>query len=451
MNRKKILTLLLIILIPRYTVNAANVTATIEVSHDNIIKGNSGTATLTLKSDGRISITEGTFSCGELGDQDLNWSAQSLEQAQNTKTFSIKWKANTIGTHTCKVTGLNVGLANDPSAGMINITAPSKTITVVGNTTNNNPENKKNNSSSQNNTNGTTAEKKEYDSDNTLKSLEVENYKITPSFNKDITEYKLEVDESIEKINVKAATNSEKAEIVGTGEKTITSGENTIEVKAIAENGNEKIYKILVTVKDQHPIVLTLDNKRYTVIKKNNNELEKLEGFEEEIIKIKEQDVVSYINKTTKIRVVILKDENNKVDYYIYNEQTKEYTKYKTIEVGNITLQLLNVPISPKRYKKYQIDINNEKIDIYKIKDSHKIGLIYGTNVKTGNTGFYVYDEDEETLSRYYDEEVKVLNNELLDFQNKAMIFMGVISGIVIIIIMISLIKKRKRKNRINK
>ena len=321
----------------------------------------------------------------------------------------------------------------------------SKSVTIkVVNKTNSNST-KQNNNKTDNNTQ-TTAEKKEYDSDNTLKSLEVENYQIIPSFNKDTLEYKLEVDESVEKINVKATSNSNKAEIQGIGERKLTPGENTIEVKVTAENGNEKIYKILVTVKDQHPIVLTLDNKRYTVIKKNNNVLEKLEGFEEEIIKIKEQDVVSYINKTTKIRVVILKDENNQVDYYIYNEQTQKYTKYKVIQVGNITLQLLEAPISLKRYKKYQINIKNEKVDIYKIKKTHKVGLVYGTNVKTGNTGYYVYDEAEETLSRYYDEEVKKINNELLDFQNKAMIFMGCISGFVIIIIIISLVKKKRRR-----
>ena len=324
----------------------------------------------------------------------------------------------------------------------------SKSVTIrVVNKTNNNSNN---NSSKQNSTNGTTAEKKEYNSDNTLKSLEVENYKINPNFNKDTTDYKLEVDETVEKVNIKASANSDKAEVTGVGERNLTQGENTIEVKVIAENGNEKIYKVLITVKDQHPITIRVNGKNYTVVKKNNNILEKPEGFEEETIKIEDQDVISYINKATNTRLIILKDENNKPNYYIYNEKTKKCSLYKTITIGSVTLQLIDSPIKLKYYKKYQINLKNEKVDIYKIKESHKVGLIYGTNIKSGNTGYYVYDQNEETLSKYYDEEVKVINNEFLDFKNKAMIFMGVVSGIVIVTITISLCKEiRKKKKRI--
>ena len=423
----------------------ASITTNISISTSNTIVGNSGKATLTINANGKhIGQIYGTFDCGGLGNRDLTFVAKATEEPPTSQTYTIDWTAKNTGTYECKVTGLEVGTV-DP----VEFTTPgvqSKTITVVGNT--NNKSN--NNSSKQNSTSGTTADKKEYDSDNTLKSLEVENYKINPNFNKDTLDYKLEVDETVEKVNIKASANSDKAEVIGIGEKNLTPGENTIEVKAIAENGNEKIYKILITVKDQHPITIRVNGKNYTVVKKNNNILEKPENYEEEKIKIEDQDVISYINKTTNTRLIILKDENNKPNYYIYNEKTKKCSLYRTITIGSVTLQLIDSPIKLKYYKKYQINLKNEKVDIYKIKESHKVGLIYGTNIKTGNTGYYVYDQNEETLSKYYDEEVKVINNEFLDFKNKAMIFMGVVSGIVIVTITISLCKEiRKKKKRI--
>ena len=39
--------------------------------------------------------------------------------------------------------------------------------------------------------------------------------------------------------------------------------ENTIEIKVTAENGNEKIYKLLVTVKDKNPITVKIDEKNF--------------------------------------------------------------------------------------------------------------------------------------------------------------------------------------------
>ena len=327
----------------------------------------------------------------------------------------------------------------------------SVTIKVVNKSNNNNTTNNNMPNNNTNNNTETTAEKKEYDSDNTLKSLEVENNKLTPDFSKDKTEYKLEVDESIDKINIKATTNSQKAEIQGIGERKLTPGENTIEIKVTAENGNEKIYKLLVTVKDKNPITVKVDGKNYTVIKKNNNILDKLDLFEEETIKIKEQDVVSYINKKNNIRLVILKDENNNVGYYIYNEQDNSYTKYKYITVGNITIRIIDTKEKLENYHKFKIKIKEEEIEIYKIKESSQLGLIYGTNIKSGNTGYYIYDATEETISKYYDEEVKIIEKEYRDFKNKAMIFMGVAAAITIVSIMVSIITTiKKRKKAIN-
>lgn len=294
--------------------------------------------------------------------------------------------------------------------------------------------------------NETTADKKEYSSDNNLSSLSVDGYQITPEFNKDITEYQLTVDESIEKVNILAKTSHEKASITGTGEVMLSSGENTIEVKVIAENGNEKIYKIMVTVEDKQPIKIKIGKEEFTVVRKNNHLIDLLEEYEETTIKINDQDVVAYVNSKTNVTLVLLKNKDNKIAYYVYNQQDNTYKKYHSLTIQNVTIQLLEPIEELINYQKYSLKIQDQEITYYKIKNSHKVGLIYGTNVKTGNTGYYVYDQNEETLSKYFDDEVKIYQKEIRKLKNYLMVFMGIVSFIVIVIIVASLRRSKKRK-----
>ena len=441
--------LLVIFLFVKLDIVNASVSASISVSTTSTVVGNSGKATLTINGNGEhIGQIYGTFSCEGLGNKDLTFTVSDSDSAPTTRSYIIDWVAKSVGTYTCSVSGVQVGVLEHPEDGLKSVSAGSKKISVIGSSGNNSNSGSSGNSGNHQSSGGTTADKKEYDSNNDLKSLVIEGYELNPSFKKDTLEYKLDVDESVEKLNVKASASSDKATVTGIGEVNLTPGENTIQVKVEAENGNEKVYKIVVSVKDQHPIKVTIDGKEYTVVKKNNDIIKKLEYYDVKVIKIDDQDVVSYVNPKTKVRLVILKDSDNQVGFYIYNDQSKKYSKYREITAGGVTLQLLNAPSNLQYFKKYQININDEVVDIYKVKKSHHVGLIYGTNVKNGNTGYYVFDNDEDTLSRYYDEEVKVINSKFLDFKNQAMIFMGVVSGIVIVGIAVSICKAIKRKRR---
>ena len=295
---------------------------------------------------------------------------------------------------------------------------------------------------------GTTADKKEYSSDNTLKSLSIEDYEFEPTFDKNTTEYKLTVDQSIEKVKVTATANHAKASVSGTGEINLSSGENTIEIKVTAENGNEKTYKIIITVEDLNPIKVMVAKDEFTIVRKNNNLIEPLADYEEITLNLNEQEIVAYENTKTNVTLVLLKDKDNNIEYYVFNKFKNSYTKYHSISVGGVTLQLLAPDYTLKHYKKYSLELQEEKIDYYKVKESHKVGLIYGTNLKTGHTGYYVYDKNEETLSKYYDEEVKLYQEELKKMKSYLMICVGVVSLVSIISIIIS-IKKSKKKRKI--
>ena len=251
--------------------------------------------TVTVGSNVTISVNAksifGTFKI-KVSDSSILSGPTSGNVDDNTETYTFNAKKE--GTATITITPDN--MADYDTEAKYN-QSKSVSIKVVNKSTNN---------GGTTNNNSTTAEKKEYSSDNTLSSLSIDGYEITPKFNKDTLEYKLEVDEDVEKITIKGKTTDDKAEISGIGEKALTEGENKIEVKVTAENGNEKIYKIIVTVKDKNPITVTIDNKKYTIVKKNKDAIKKLDHYEEEKIKINNQEVISYINKVTKTRLVIL-------------------------------------------------------------------------------------------------------------------------------------------------
>lgn len=103
-------------------------------------------------------------------------------------------------------------------------------------------QNKPNNNPSRN------EEDDETKSDNTnLKSLKVDVEGLSPEFDKNITEYYLIVDLTIEEVNVEAVPEDEKSKITITGNSDLQEGENTVKILVKAENGNTKTYTINIT------------------------------------------------------------------------------------------------------------------------------------------------------------------------------------------------------------
>ncbi len=82
---------------------------------------------------------------------------------------------------------------------------------------------------------------------NNLASLSVDNGTLTPNFNKDTVKYTVSVDSNIDKINVTATTEDNKASLTGDGEHNLNFGENTIKVVVTAEDNSTKEYEIVVT------------------------------------------------------------------------------------------------------------------------------------------------------------------------------------------------------------
>ena len=87
------------------------------------------------------------------------------------------------------------------------------------------------------------------DSDSSLKNIKLSSGKL--KFNKDTLEYKVTVEYNIDKMQIEATPNSEKAKVTINGNDNLRVGDNVFKINVEAENGKVTIYSINVVRKEQ--------------------------------------------------------------------------------------------------------------------------------------------------------------------------------------------------------
>ncbi len=316
----------------------------------------------------------------------------------------------------------------------------SVTITVVepsrgnsgGSSSNNNSSTKKN-KQSYDYGDDTIDINKEYSSDNYLSSLSIEGYNI--DFDKENTEYTLDVDEDVTSVNITANPNDDKANVIGTGNIKLTDGVNNVSITVIAENGNERVYHITINVKDIDPIKVKIGKKEYSVVKKVE-QLTAPDNFSPIEADIDDKKVPALYNEITGYILVGLKDDKGNVKLYVYDPKSKKYTLYHEITSSSIKLYYTETSNVPKGLKKTKIDINGESVTAYKESKKSEFYLVYGMNVNTGDIGWYRYDATDKTLQRY---ETRDLEN-LSMLNNKYLITITVLSTAILMLMLFLLI-----------
>ncbi len=79
-----------------------------------------------------------------------------------------------------------------------------------------------------------------------LRTLSVSDGSLDPTFDPEVTEYKVEVDSNVSKIRINAVCAGIECTVKGTGNKYLKYGENSYEIEVVAEDGTNKIYAINV-------------------------------------------------------------------------------------------------------------------------------------------------------------------------------------------------------------
>ncbi len=95
--------------------------------------------------------------------------------------------------------------------------------------------------------------------DATLKSLKIK--EINFNFNSNTTEYNLEVQNDITEVNLEAVANDTKATVTYNKKYTLKEGKNNITITVTAEDGSKKEYKLVITRKEEEPLVKNIEIK----------------------------------------------------------------------------------------------------------------------------------------------------------------------------------------------
>ena len=129
-------------------------------------------------------------------------------------------------------------------------------------------------------------------------------------FDKEKTEYRVTVSYDIEKMEVTAKTEDEKAKFEITGNEELKVGENTITIKVTAEDNSEKEYKIIVIRKEENANLSSNSKLRSLTIKDYNINFSS--SIYDYTIKIGNEDRlnITYTTADSKSDVTITGNEN---------------------------------------------------------------------------------------------------------------------------------------------
>ena len=421
---KSVLLLISLLLFIPNVVSAASANISVTGSSSAVV-GNKITLTVKLSSNTPIgswqmlldynsSYLQFVGGGGEAGGMNMANSSSGTK----SKTYTFTFKALKSGNTTVKVNSYLVYAYSDMSE--MSVSSVGKNIKIM-----------------------TQAElEASYSKDNNLKALSVEGYEITPVFNKDTLEYSVNVPEGTTSINIIATKNDNTATITGDGLKEVSMGTNAFEIVVKAQNGAEKVYKLTVNVIDENPIEVTIDNKKYTLIKYSAG-VTCPSGYETTTKMIESFEIPACYNQTIKYTLVGLKDSEGKI--YLARYKNNNYELYSELSSNTLKIIPLKSTKEIKGYEKMNIMINDQEVNAYKISKDSKFSIIYGLNIATGKKDYYLYDEENKTFTKYDDEYVKKLEELNNYYLITATIFA---SGIVLLVLGLIINNSNKKKHK---
>lgn len=377
LNFLGILVIGLFLTLPLSNVQAASATIDIYSSNKNPTVGSTITITIYVKSSSALGSYEYTLNydsnklkltSGDLSSAEV---ANSNSTKNMTKTFQFKVIATGSSTVSVKSYAVYGWDEKSMSVNVDPVTVTGKTASSSGSTTTN------------------------YSTNNYLSSLEVEGEKISPSFNKNTNDYTLTVDSSVEKINIKASKEDSKASISGTGEKNVSEGENKFEIVVTSEKGTKRTYTLTVTVEDQNPIKVKVDDQEYTIVKRASV-LEKPATYEEEELEIDGENIPVFVNETIGYTLVGLKDAEGNIA--LFRKIDDIYVPYQEYTFNQITVALVEPENIPEGFTSKLITYGEEEEKTVEGYTLNEENYLYAINVETGKTNWYRFEKEEETI-----------------------------------------------------
>ena len=384
---KKYLTLIicsLILILGALPVNAASFS--MRASSTQVSPN--GTFTISVGGDciGRVnlSVNNGTLSTSSV------W----VEQSYQTVTVTAG------GSGTVTVTATPTAGFSDPDANEYNPGARSVTVSIIDNTSvPNNNNNNNNNNSKPYSKPQTPTYVDNRSTNNMLSSITVSSGTLSPAFDTNISEYTVQLASNTTSITVNAESSDSKARINGIGEKQLEVGNNEIIISVVAENGAERIYKIIAYVDETPQVYLKYKDKEIGVVR-NLKGITIPEGFNQAQHPINDYSIDIFNNGNFSILYGI-NDQNEKSFYIIDTTKNECISKIVPIKINNNSLYLVDLDDEKEGFEKGVTTVNNVEIQGYKFKDGFDNYFLLSVMNNNGEMVEYIYEANERTLQLY--------------------------------------------------
>lgn len=330
--------------------------------------------------------------------------------------------------------------------------------------------------------------------DNNLKDLTVyvedENGNTTngwfwPAFNKDTTQYYLNVDGNAKKLAITANANSGTS-TVSLNNPELVVGNNNITITVKAQDGSTKTYVIAVTkaekateretesesqTESKNPDEttggdqntsnkkVTIGNKTYTITD-YNNEMTLPEGYEIVDYDYKGNNIKALKGLGTGLILVAFVDDTSNIKSFVYDETADDFYKFITANVKSAQYVLVDMPSVgeniniPANYTLSSINYDNSVLVAYVSGDS-KIYIVSAIDCN-GKKGLYYLDSENNTIMRYFENENAINTNtntnnnsdsdELykVKTQSRIILIISVTIGLVMLGVILALVVSRK-------
>lgn len=410
---------------------ALSASISVSSSASKVVVGNTFSVTIKVSSSTALGSWEFTPSYDKNLFKLVSGESPAVGYASNSstksKSYSYKFKAISNGTGKISVKSYGVYAYNESK---LSVSVSSKSVTVI--------------TKSQ--------QEASYSKNNNLKSLKIDGLKLSPSFSKYTTKYKATAESNTTKINIKAYAEDSKSKVSGTGTKKVSEGENKFNITVKAENGTTKTYTVIVNVIDPKPIEVTVNDIKYTVVKRESN-LDKISDFKSSTTKINDQSIPCLYNETNDYTLVGLKNSDGDISMFLYDKQNNTYSLYEDAKLSQMNIYPLEIEDSFKpNEKRTQIKIDDVDFDAIMLSASG-LYIVKARDLDNATDEYYEYDEKTNTLIRYIEvendtEDDYTSKDEQILKYKKMMVLLSIETIVVILILICILIGKMKKNKR---
>ena len=237
----------------------------------------------------------------------------------------------------------------------------------------------------------------------TIKGNDVGEYDIFLEYPGSILSYNGDTSGSIEVTGSGAGSFSYTFKAIADGSGKIqTSGykiydTNGTQLSVVHAGGNVAVGQIQETEES-----IKIGNEVYTLVGDRN--LPKApEGYELSSVTYNDEEIYAYQSPNQKIKVVCLQNSEYEQSWFVYDEETGEFSPYIEYSLDGIRFVIINKPDDvkiPDNYEETALTLNKSQITAYTDGSDSGMYLVYALN-QTGIEGLYYFDSNEGNLTRY--------------------------------------------------